>query len=369
MKFSEMPYSRVDFPAVIAQGKEIIQRASQAKSGEEQFELHQEFNKLMDHVKTLYTIAYIRRDGDVTDEFYDGEKSYYDEKLPELNAVTNEYTKVLFATPYRQYMEEKIGPVAFKSMELEMKSFNESLIPLMQEENALASRYSKLIASAKIMWEGEELNLSLMRKYMRSSDRDTRKKAWDAFSEFFEKNQPEIDEIYDLMVKNRTKQAQMLGFENYIDMGYCRMNRNSYTKEDIQKLRDQIKTVFVPLAAKMHKNRQARLGVEALRYYDMGVYFPDTDPAYKGIDSKILLKKVIDMIENKGFVIGNIDCVICLQRPKIKMRTLEMRECLSEIMGIDVDEITIKATTTEKLGFEGREEGVSAYVTVLIIKL
>ena len=99
------------------------------------------------------------------------------------------------------------------------------------------------------------------------------------------------------------------------------------------------------------------------------VYFPDTDPAYKGIDSKILLKKVIDMIENKGFAIGNIDCVICLQRPKIKMRTLEMRECLSEIMGIDVDEITIKATTTEKLGFEGREEGVSAYVTVLIIKL
>ena len=75
------------------------------------------------------------------------------------------------------------------------------------------------------------------------------------------------------------------------------------------------------------------------------------------------------MIEDKGFAIGNLDCVVCLERPKIKMRTLEMRECLSEIMGIDVDEITIKATTTEKLGFEGREEGVSAYVTVLIIKL
>ena len=165
MKFSEMPYTRVDFPAVIAQAQEIIQRASSAKSGEEQFEIHQEFNKLMDHVRTLYTIAHIRRDGDVTNEFYDGEKSYYDEKLPELNAVTNEYKKVLFATPYRQYMEEKIGPVAFKSMELEMKSFDDSLIPLMQEENTLASRYSKLIASAKIMWEGEELNLSLMRKY------------------------------------------------------------------------------------------------------------------------------------------------------------------------------------------------------------
>ena len=288
MKFSEMPYSRVDFPAVIAQAEEIIQRASQAKSGEEQFEIHQEFNKLMDHVRTLYTIAHIRRDGDVTDEFYDGEKSYYDEKLPELNAVTNAYKKVLFATPYRQYMEEKIGPVAFKSMELEMKCFDDSLIPLMQEENALASRYSKLIASAKIMWEGEELNLSLLRKYMRSSDRNVRKKAWDAFSAFFEEKQPEIDEIYDLMVKNRTRQAKMLGFENYIDMGYCRMNRNSYTKEDIKNLRDQIKTVFVPLASKMHKNRQARLGVDALHYYDIGVYFPQGDPAPTGTPQEIL---------------------------------------------------------------------------------
>mgnify|MGYP000009814463 FL=1 len=288
MKFSEMPYTRVDFPAVIAQAQEIIQRASSAKSGEEQFEIHQEFNKLMDHVRTLYTIAHIRRDGDVTNEFYDGEKSYYDEKLPELNAVTNEYKKVLFATPYRQYMEEKIGPVAFKSMELEMKSFDDRLIPLMQEENALASRYSKLIASAKIMWEGEELNLSLMRKYMRSQDRNTRKKAWDAFSGFFEENQAELDEIYDLMVKNRTRQAQMLGFENYIDMGYFRMNRNSYTKEDVQKLREQIKTVFVPLASRMHKNRQARLGVDALRYYDMGVYFPQGDPAPIGTPEEIL---------------------------------------------------------------------------------
>ena len=288
MKFSEMPYSRVDFPAVIAQGKEIIKRASQAKSGEEQLAIHQEFNDLGDHVRTLYTIAHIRRDGDVTNEFYDGEKTYYDEMLPQMSALGDEYRKVLFATPYRAYMEEQIGAVAFKSMELEMKCFDDSLIPLMQEENALCTRYSKLIASAKVMWEGEELNLSLLRKYMRSSDRDVRKKAWDLFSDFFEKNQAEIDEIYDLMVKNRTKQAKMLGFENYIDMGYCRMNRNSYTKEDVKKVRDQIKTVFVPLASKMHENRRKRLDVDALRYYDTGVYFPQGDPTPIGTPEEIL---------------------------------------------------------------------------------
>lgn len=117
----------------------------------------------------------------------------------------------------------------------------------------------------------------------------------------------------------------------------------------------------------IHAMCDALLGAAGLD--DIGTYFPDTDPAYKGIDSKILLKKVVEMLERKCFSIGNIDCVICLQRPKIKLRILEMRECLAEIVGIDVDDLTIKATTTEQLGFEGREEGVSAYVSVLIIKL
>ena len=288
MKFSEMPYTRVDFPAVIAQAQEIIQRASSAKSGEEQFEIHQEFNKLMDHVRTLYTIAHIRRDGDVTNEFYDGEKSYYDEKLPELNAVTNEYKKVLFATPYRQYMEEKIGPVAFKSMELEMKSFDDSLIPLMQEENALASRYSKLIATAKIPFEGEVYNLSLMRKFQTSPDREVRRKAWKAVSEYFQSVTDEIDEIYDKMVKNRTEQARQLGYENYVELGYYRMNRNCYDKEMVENFRKQVKEYFVPFANKLHEQRRQRIGVEKLSYIDTDVYFTNGNPAPIGTPEEIL---------------------------------------------------------------------------------
>lgn len=288
MKFSEMPYTRVDISAAIDEGKILIEKAANAKSGEEQFEIHQEFNKFTDHVMTLCTIAHIRRDGDVTDEFYEGENNYYDEKLPEFDAMVNEYQKVLFKTPYRRYMEEKIGAVAFRSMELSMKAFDESLIPLLQEENALSTRYRKLIGAAKVDWEGEELNLSLLRKYMRHEDRNIRKKAWDKFSGFFEENQAEIDEIYDLLVKNRTRQARMLGFENYIDMGYCRMNRNSYTKEDIEKLRDQVKKVFVPFATKIHEIRRQRLGIEKLCYYDDDVYFPQGDPAPTGTPEEIL---------------------------------------------------------------------------------
>jgi 2-C-methyl-D-erythritol 2,4-cyclodiphosphate synthase len=99
---------------------------------------------------------------------------------------------------------------------------------------------------------------------------------------------------------------------------------------------------------------------------DIGARFPDTDPALAGIDSKILLRRVIDAITAAGYRVGNIDCVLCLQRPKIRPLVAAMRQRLAAIAGIPVDDLTIKATTTEHLGFQGREEGLSAIATVLI---
>ena len=102
---------------------------------------------------------------------------------------------------------------------------------------------------------------------------------------------------------------------------------------------------------------------------DIGKHFPDTAAEYKGIDSKILLKEVMVLVRNKGYEIGNIDSTICLQTPKIGPYIAEMQKVLAICMNIDVDQVSIKATTTEKLSFVGREEGVSAYVTVLITKI
>ena len=102
---------------------------------------------------------------------------------------------------------------------------------------------------------------------------------------------------------------------------------------------------------------------------DIGKHFPDTAAEYKGIDSKILLKEVMVLVRNKGYEIGNIDSTICLQTPKIGSYIPEMQKVLAICMNIDVDQVSIKATTTEKLSFVGREEGVSAYATVLITKI
>jgi 2-C-methyl-D-erythritol 2,4-cyclodiphosphate synthase len=116
----------------------------------------------------------------------------------------------------------------------------------------------------------------------------------------------------------------------------------------------------------IHAIMDALLGAANLR--DIGWHFSDKDPQYKGIDSKLLLKKVVNLLKDKNYAIGNVDVTVSLQEPKISGFIPEMKKTLSSVMEVDEDAVSIKATTTEKLGFEGRSEGVSAYAVVLIEK-
>ncbi len=117
----------------------------------------------------------------------------------------------------------------------------------------------------------------------------------------------------------------------------------------------------------IHVICDALLGAANLR--DIGFHFPDTDAQYKGIDSKKLLAEVMRILREKGYEVGNIDSTICLERPKVNPHIPAMQRTLAEVMGVDADDISIKATTTEKLGFVGRQEGVAAYATVLITRV
>jgi 2-C-methyl-D-erythritol 2,4-cyclodiphosphate synthase len=114
----------------------------------------------------------------------------------------------------------------------------------------------------------------------------------------------------------------------------------------------------------IHAICDALLGAANMR--DIGYHFPDTSASTLDIDSKILLRKTIDLIATKGYRIGNIDCTVCAERPKLNPHIPAMQACLAEVMSTDVDNVSIKATTTERLGFTGREEGISVYATVLI---
>lgn len=288
MKFCDIPYERVDFEKAKEELLGLMQEFQEAKSGEEQFEIHRKYYKLADRVSTQMTIASIRHDSNTVDEFYDEEKKYYDEQGPIYQNLILAYEKLLYDSPYRAYLEEKIGPVAFKNMEIAQKAMDEKLIPLMQEENALRQQYSKLIAGAKIDFDGKELNLSLLRPYLESPDRDIRNAAWQKQTEFFLENEAELDEIYDKLVKNRTAQAKEMGYENFVELGYYRMSRNCYGKEQVEAFRKQIKEVFVPFAEKLHDRRRQRLGLEKLSYIDNGVYFKNGNPTPTGAPEEIL---------------------------------------------------------------------------------
>jgi len=116
----------------------------------------------------------------------------------------------------------------------------------------------------------------------------------------------------------------------------------------------------------IHAICDALLGAANLR--DIGYHFPDNSSEFENIDSKILLRKTVQLIKEKGYSIGNVDSTICAQRPKLNPHIEQMQQTLAQVMGVDADDVAIKATTTEKLGFVGREEGMAAYATVLIVK-
>lgn len=288
MKFQDMPYTRVDFEAVKEEFAQIVKEFEEAKSGEEQFAAHQKYYALTDQVATNMTLAHIRFDIDTTDEFYNKEREYYDQIGPVLNNMIVAYQKKMYESPYRAYLEEKIGPVAFKNMEIAQKAMDEKLIPLMQEENALTVEYDKLIAGAKIEFDGKELNISLLRPYLVSNDREVRRAAWRKMSDFFEANEVQLDEIYDKLVKNRTAQAKEMGYENFLELGYYRMNRNCYGKDEVENFRKQVKEVLVPYAEALHEQRRQRLGLEELKSIDESVYFLNGNPAPIGTPEEIL---------------------------------------------------------------------------------
>ena len=116
----------------------------------------------------------------------------------------------------------------------------------------------------------------------------------------------------------------------------------------------------------IHAICEALLGAANMR--DIGYHFPDTSAETLNVDSKILLAKTIDLIASRGYRVGNVDATVCAERPKINPHVPAMKACLAHVMGIDEDDVSIKATTTERLGFTGREEGISAYAVVLIEK-
>lgn len=288
MKFHEMPYKRIDLQGAAVELKDIMEMFQKAKNAEEQFQIHEKYYELMDRIRTLTNLANIRYSINTADHFYEEEKNYYDQNLPMFANLEVQYQNLLLHSEFRKELEKKIGSPAFRNMELAARSVNEAVVPLMQEENALATKYEKLLAGAEIEWDGEKKNLSMMEPYLKHTDRAIRLQAAEKVNSFYLSIAEELDDIFDQLVKNRTKQAHMLGYTNYTELGYCRMMRNSYGREDVERFRNQIKKYWVPFAEKIWEKRRERLGLEHLCFVDEGISFSNGSPVPTGTPEEIL---------------------------------------------------------------------------------
>lgn len=285
---SQMKYQRADLEKAVNDLKKLIRLQEQAESGAVQIRLHQDYYRLSDHVATMYALAMFRHSVDTTDPYYDEEISYYDEQLPDFELWDMKYHETLFHSPFRGELEKEIGSVAFKNIELQIKSTSPELVGLQQEENKLVNQYEKLLASAQFNWDGETLSMAGLGKYQTDPDRAVRKKAWGMLQDFLQENGEQLDRIYDDLVKNRTEQAQKAGYNNFVELGYYRMQRNCYTHTQIEQFRKWIKEYWVPLASEVQDRRRRRLGLEKLYIQDNGLYYKEGNPAPKGTPEEIL---------------------------------------------------------------------------------
>ena len=288
MKFSEMKYERVDIKELSCAYDQLTEQVKNAEKAETVFAAFEEHEKLSSHAETMITLTYIRHSIDTTDAFYEAENDFYDENSPFLTEKLSAFQEALLASRFLPMLKEKYGELMFVNAELENKAFKPSIVPLLQEENKLCSRYAKLVASAKIAFDGKELTLSELSPYKKNADRNVRKAAFEADAAFYKSHADELDEIYDNLIAVRTKIANELGFDSFTKVAYLRLKRNCYNPDMVQKFRNAVKTEIVPLCEKLTQLQKERIGIDALHYYDLDFLFPEGNPRPVGTAQDIL---------------------------------------------------------------------------------
>ena len=289
MKFKEMQYTRPDLAEVIARMQEITNQLKEAKSFEEADKAFLAFDKETRHIATMGTLSSIRHSIDTRDKFYDAEDTWWNNTMPQLQEYQQQWIEALLVSPFRSAFEEKYGSLIFVNAEIAKKAFSPEIIPEMQKENELTQSYDKLIASAQIPFEGGVYTISQMSPFKNDSDDARRLAAWKAEGLWYKDHQAELDRIYDELVKLRDAMGKKLGYEGYTTLGYYRMSRNCYTKEDVAAFRKAVVKYVVPVADEIYRRQAERIGkTYPMSFADNILEFRSGNPKPQGTPDDIV---------------------------------------------------------------------------------
>ena len=274
VKFSEIPYERPDIGEVMAEMQKLTEEFKAAASYEEARDVFIRKDALERHLESVSTVAHIRHSIDTRDEFYEKEELFWNKAFPELQEYFQIWTEALLASPLRSKLESEFGEVVFLNAEIELRTFDPSIIPLMQEENDLTMEYQKLLASAQIPFRGKIYTIAQLGPFKSDADDEIRLAAWKAEGGWYKDNQKKLDEYYDRLVKIRHEMSRKLGLSDFVELGYYRMVRNCYDRDDIDKFREAVRKYIVPVADGIRRRQAERLGMQyPLSFSDNALMF------------------------------------------------------------------------------------------------
>ncbi len=288
MKFGEIPFQR----PVIAEYEEgfdrLLTKFEEADNFEQQDTVLKEIYQQRDRFDTMYQLAYIKYTINTGDEGLEKEVNHFNTILPVSEKLTTAYYSKLVNSKYKDQLQDKWGKHLFDLAAYKVKGFDPSIMEELKQENQLTSEYIKIKGTAKIEFEGGTFNLAGIGKFLVDKDRSIRKKASHARWDFFQKNQDQLDETMDKLVKLRHKMATKLGFDNFIKLGYIRLGRTDYDANMVSTFREDIRAHIVPVVAKLRERQRIRLGYDKVEDYDLNYFFNSGNPKPKGTPKEIL---------------------------------------------------------------------------------
>jgi M3 family oligoendopeptidase len=289
MKFSEMNYKRPDIKQVESKFVEFIQQFEAAESVDQQRSVLENINQLRSEFSTYASLASVRNSINTKDAYYEAEQEFFDNNEPLMKDLNTRFYKALGNSRFKAELKQKFGNQLFNLADVSLKTFDQSVLEDLKEENKLGTEYTKLMASAEVEFNGEKMNLSALDAFSESTDRAVRKKAGEAKWSFFAQHEKAFDDIFDKLVKLRTSIAHKLGYKNFVELAYYRMSRTDYNAENVAAFRQQVLTHVVPLASKLRERQRERIGVDKLKIYDLSHNFNSGNPTPKGTPEEIVV--------------------------------------------------------------------------------
>ena len=278
MKFNEMTYTRPDIGALLARCKELAAKAAAAPDGDALVRLYYEQSEAFAEYNTAANLANIHYTCDTRNAYWKAEQDFFDANGPAVTNASVEISRAFLANPHVDALTEKFGTTCVAGMKNAVLGMDDRTVELQQQFNALVSRYQQIYGGALVELDGKQLTIPQLGPYKEDLDPAVRRAAYEAEAGYFDAHRAELDELYGEIVKNLNAQARVMGYHDYSELSYVRMNRIGYGPEEIRKFRDQVANDVVPQLQKVMAMRAKRTGIARPTFTDLPIMFKDGNP-------------------------------------------------------------------------------------------